>query len=146
MASEGTPLTGVVKVFCDGGSRGNPGPAASGVVITTTDGEVLAEYREYLGIRTNNYAEYSAVILALSKLEGHAVEKTEFYLDSELVTKQLNGLYRVKHEDMKPLYARVQQLLAVVDADVSFSHVRREFNKLADAQVNVCLDAHLSST
>lgn len=146
MATKEHSLTGVVKVFCDGGSRGNPGPAASGVVITTTNDEVLAEYREYLGIRTNNYAEYSAVILALSRLEGQAVERAEFYLDSELVTKQLNGLYRVKHQDMKPLYARVQQLLGRVGAEVSFSHVRREFNKLADAQVNVCLDAQIGST
>lgn len=146
MGSTEPVITGVVKVFCDGGSRGNPGPAASGVVVTTTKDEVLASYHEYLGIKTNNYAEYSAVILALTKLKEQSIERAEFYLDSELVTKQLNGLYRVKHEDMKPLYARVQQLLGEVGAEVSFSHVRREFNKLADAQVNVCLDAHLSST
>ncbi len=134
-----------VKVFCDGGSRGNPGPAASGVVITTTEGDVLGEYNEYLGLRTNNYAEYSAVILGLSELKAHkAVGRADFYLDSELVTKQLNGQYKVKHVDMKPLYARVQELLGEVDAEVSFAHVRREFNTLADAQVNVCLDAHLS--
>ncbi len=131
-----------IKVFCDGGSRGNPGPAASGVVITTTNDEVLAEYHEYLGIRTNNYAEYSAVILALKKLGGAGVEQADFYLDSELVMKQLNGIYRVKHPDMKPLYAEVQRLLGVAPR-ISFSHVRREFNKLADAQVNVCLDAQV---
>ncbi len=134
-----------VKVFCDGGSRGNPGPAASGVVITTTNDEVLAEFNEYLGIRTNNFAEYSAVILGLSKLKESEVKTAHFYLDSELVTKQLNGIYRVKHVDMKPLYAQVQGLLTG-ETEVSFTHVRREFNKLADAQVNICLDAHLSST
>ena len=136
-----------VKVFCDGGSRGNPGPAASGVVITTTNDEVIGEYHEYLGLRTNNYAEYSAVILGLSELKAHqGVTRADFYLDSELVTKQLNGQYRVKHVDMKPLYAQVQELLREVCAEVSFAHVRREFNTLADAQVNVCLDAQLGST
>ncbi len=136
-----------VKVFCDGGSRGNPGPAASGVVITTTNDEVIGEYHEYLGLRTNNYAEYSAVILGLSELKAHqGVARADFYLDSELVTKQLNGQYRVKHVDMKPLYTRVQELLAATGIEVSFSHVRREYNKLADAQVNVCLDAQIGST
>lgn len=130
-----------IKVFCDGGSRGNPGPAAAGVVITTTNDEVLAEYNEYLGIRTNNYAEYGAVILALKKIDGSGVEQADFYLDSELVTKQLNGIYRVKHPDMKPLYTEVQGLLGVAPR-ISFSHVRREFNTLADAQVNICLDEH----
>jgi ribonuclease HI len=133
-----------VKVFCDGGSRGNPGPAASGVVITTTNDEVIGEYNEYLGLRTNNYAEYSAVILGLRELKDHkTVTRADFYLDSELVTKQLNGQYRVKHIDMKPLYARVQVLLGEVEAEVNFAHVRREFNTLADAQVNICLDAHI---
>lgn len=136
-----------VKVFCDGGSRGNPGPAASGVVITTTNDEVIGEYHEYLGLRTNNYAEYSAVILGLSELKAHqGVARADFYLDSELVTKQLNGQYRVKHVDMKPLYTRVQELLAATGIEVSFAHVRREYNKLADAQVNVCLDAQIGST
>lgn len=133
-----------VKVFCDGGSRGNPGPAASGVVITTANDEVIGEYNEYLGLRTNNYAEYSAVILGLRELKDHkTVTRADFYLDSELVTKQLNGQYRVKHIDMKPLYARVQVLLGEVEAEVNFAHVRREFNTLADAQVNICLDAHI---
>ena len=130
-----------VKVFCDGGSRGNPGPAASGVVITTTDDKVLLEVNKYLGLRTNNYAEYQAVILALETISEHAFDQANFYLDSELVTKQLNGEYRVKHPDMQPLYLRVQELVGVVGAHkVRFAHVRREFNKLADAQVNKCLD------
>ncbi len=136
-----------IKVFCDGGSRGNPGPAAAGVVITTTKDEVIGEYNQYLGVRTNNYAEYSAVILGLGQLkDSKELVQADFYLDSELVTKQLNGQYKVKHVDMKPLYGRVQELLAELDAEVSFAHVRRAFNTLADAQVNICLDAHLGST
>lgn len=133
-----------VKVFCDGGSRGNPGPAAAGVAITDHNGEVILETNEYLGIRTNNYAEYSAVILALNTLLPQSIKKADFYLDSELVTKQLNGEYRVKHVDMKPLHTQVLQLTKELKDKgvlVSFSHVRREYNKLADAQVNVCLDA-----
>lgn len=131
---------GHIKVFCDGGSRGNPGPSAAGVVFTTLNDEVVGEFHEYLGIRTNNYAEYSAVILALRKLKDTEVARADFYLDSELVTKQLNGLYKVKHPDMKPLFTEVQGLIG--DREVSFSHVLREFNKLADEQVNICLDAH----
>lgn len=136
-----------VKVFCDGGSRGNPGPAAAGVVITTREDEVIGEYNQYLGVRTNNYAEYSAVILGLSQLkDSKELVRADFYLDSELVTRQLNGQYKVKHVDMKPLYTQVQELLSEVSVEVSFAHVRRAFNTLADAQVNICLDTHLGST
>lgn len=129
-----------LKVFCDGGSRGNPGPAAAGVVITTTKDEVLGSYHKYLGTQTNNYAEYSAVILALNELKSFDADKVSFYLDSELVTKQLNGQYRVKHANMKPLYEQVKAQAA--GSNISFTHVLRAKNKLADAQVNVCLDAH----
>lgn len=128
-----------IKVFCDGGSRGNPGPAASGVVFTTTKDEVIGEFHEYLGVKTNNVAEYRAVILGLKQLREQGRTGADFYLDSELVTKQINGEYKVKHEDMKPLYTEVMQLAKGLD--LTFSHVRREFNKLADAQVNICLDA-----
>ncbi len=128
-----------VIVYCDGGSRGNPGPSASGVVIKSTKGKVLAEYCEFLGERTNNYAEYSAVILALQKLHEMGVSKADFYLDSQLVVRQLNGEYKIKHQDMKLLFAKVEELSRGIE--VSYTHVLRADNKEADAMVNKCLDA-----
>jgi ribonuclease HI len=130
-----------VIVFCDGGSRGNPGPAASGVVIKTTNGKILGEYCEYLGKKTNNFAEYSAVILALQELHKMKIEKADFFLDSQLVVQQLNGNYRVKHADMLDLFKQVQHLANGMD--LSFEHVLREKNKEADAMVNQCLDSQI---
>ena len=130
-----------IKIFCDGGSRGNPGPAASGVVIISTNGDVLSEYCEYLGIQTNNYAEYSSVLLALRKIAPYKNHKIIFYLDSQLVVRQLNGDYKVKNDNIRSLYQQV--IDQIKGLDISFHHVYRESNKLADAQVNKCLDNHL---
>ncbi len=132
--------TETIKIFCDGGSRGNPGPAAAGVVFLTSNNKLLAEYNEYLGIQTNNFAEYRAVTLALNSLGEYRKCKIEFYLDSMLVVKQLNGEYKVKNANIKPLYQDIVAKLRGLD--VSFTHVYREDNKLADAQVNICLDNH----
>lgn len=131
-----------IEVYCDGGSRGNPGPAAAGVVIKTTDGKFLGEYSEYLGDdKTNNYAEYWAVILALQKLDELKIAEADFYLDSMLVVQQLNGVYRVKHPDMKLLFAKVQSLVG--SKKLTFTHVLRAKNTEADAMVNQCLDAQM---
>ncbi len=130
-----------IEVFCDGGSRGNPGPAAAGVVIKTTNGKILGEYCEYLGIKTNNYAEYWAVIVALERLHEMRIKKADFYLDSMLVVQQLCGVYKVKHPDMKLLFARVQQLMEGME--LTFTHVLRAKNTEADAMVNQCLDANV---
>lgn len=130
---------GLMKIFCDGGSRGNPGPAASGVVFMTTDDEVIEEFGRYWGITTNNQAEYRAVDIALDKLTEYDVDKVEFYLDSELVVRQLNGLYKVKNPDLKSIYESIKRKTA--GKNITFSHVFRADNKLADAQVNICLDA-----
>lgn len=127
-----------LKVYCDGGSRGNPGPAASGVVILTTDDKIIEEFGHYWGITTNNQAEYRAVDLALDHLASYNPKKVKFYLDSELVVKQLNGLYRVKNPDLKPIYISIKAKSQ--GRDITFSHVYRKDNQLADAQVNKCLD------
>lgn len=132
-------MTERVKVNCDGGSRGNPGPSALGVVITTKDGQIIEEFGEYLGEQTNNYAEYSAVIKALEKLRELNIVDADFYLDSELIVKQLNGVYKVKHENIKPLNATVNELL--FGMNVTFTHVYRKDNKEADALVNEVLDS-----
>ena len=129
-----------IKVFCDGGSRGNPGPAASGVVFTTTDDKTIATFSQYLGVATNNVAEYQAMNLALKKLADFSFSKVEFYLDSELVVKQLKGEYRVKNNDLRVIYHEIVKALGGLSDTIS--HVRREYNKLADQAVNDCLDSH----
>lgn len=128
-----------IKVFCDGGSRGNPGPAASGVVFTTDDNKIIATYSQYLGVATNNQAEYQAMILALQKLADFNFRHVDFYLDSELVVKQIKGEYRVKNSDLQPIYQQIKE--ALKSLTYTISHIRREYNQLADKAVNDCLDA-----
>ena len=128
-----------VVIYCDGGSRGNPGPSALGVVIKTTKGEIIEEIGEFLGEQTNNYAEYMAVVKALEFVKAKNISKARFYLDSELVVKQLNGLYKIKSDNIKHLNQRVNELRSGLD--VSFEHVYRENNKEADAIVNQVLDS-----
>lgn len=130
-----------VTVFTDGGARGNPGPAGAGVVIVH-DGVLLAEVKKYLGEkRTNNWAEYEAVILALQKLRelGFEGETIEFKLDSLLVVEQINGKWKVKEPTLKPQVARVRELLKNFGS-YSFTHIPREENAEADALVNEVLD------
>ena len=127
-----------VVVYCDGGSRGNPGPSALGVVIKTTKGDAIAEISEFLGVQTNNYAEYMAVVRAMEYLRDNNIKSAQFYLDSQLVVRQLNGEYKIKSDNIKRLNQKVNELRAYVD--VSFEHVYRENNKEADAEVNKALD------
>lgn len=130
----------MITINTDGGARGNPGPAAAGVVIAR-DGETLATISQYLGELTNNSAEYRALILGLEKAKelGLGEEQIEVRMDSELIVKQMNGQYKVKHPDMKPLHAAVNEL-ALELGGVDFVHVRREQNKEADKLVNEALD------
>jgi ribonuclease HI len=126
----------------DGGARGNPGPAAIGVVIEVEkDGqtEVIGEIGETIGVASNNVAEYRAIIRGLEEAERLGASTVTCLLDSLLVVEQLNGNYRVKSEDMKPLHARVNELRQQF-ALVTFQHVRREQNKEADRLVNEALD------
>lgn len=125
-------------IHTDGGSRGNPGPSAVGVVITTPDEKHLESFGQYLGIATNNQAEYSAVIAAIKAAEKYEPKKIRFFLDSELVVKQLTGIYKIKHPEMRTLYNEIQSLIANID--VSFQHVLRAYNKGADLEVNKALD------
>ncbi len=130
-----------IKIFTDGGSRGNPGPAASGVVILTTQNDVIEAFGRFLGSTTNNIAEWSAVEFALEEAKKYSPKRIHFFMDSELVCKQLNGQYRVKHPGLIPIHERVVRLAK--QFDVNFQHVYREHNKLADAQVNIAIDAAL---
>ena len=127
-------------VHVDGGSRGNPGPAAAGAVLSTPDGEVVERASEYLGYATNNVAEYGGLLLGLRRAAELGADEVEVVNDSELVAKQVNGVYKVKHPDMKPLHA--QALAALREfAGWKVRSVPRAQNKDADALVNEALDA-----
>jgi ribonuclease HI/ADP-ribose pyrophosphatase YjhB (NUDIX family) len=127
-------------VYTDGGSRGNPGPSASGFVIMTTDKEIIDEGGEYLGITTNNQAEYKAVVVALESAKRLELKDLDFYIDSLLVVNQLNGKWRVKNEELRPVYEQIKELAKNFDS-VKFTHVYRENNTYADGKVNEVLDA-----
>ena len=127
-------------VHVDGGARGNPGPAAAGAVISTPDGDVIADAAEAIGVATNNVAEYRGLLLGLRKARELGASEVEVVNDSELVAKQVNGVYKVKHPDMKPLHAAALQALRDFER-WSIRSVPRAENAGADALVNQALDA-----
>ena len=135
-----------LKIFTDGGSRGNPGEAAVGVVIfNNEDGARIAEIGQAIGVATNNIAEYSGVLKALEwVMENVNCSKIEFVLDSELVVKQLTGEYKVKDQNLKKIYLEIKDILQREGIASTFTAVRREKNTEADALVNKALDAKLS--
>jgi ribonuclease HI len=132
-----------IEVFIDGAARGNPGPASIGVVIK--DGpKTLEEIGAYIGNTTNNVAEYMALIRGLEEVLMRGFKSANFFSDSELLVKQLNGEYKVKHENLVPLHYHI---LTLVDRmkDFSIKHVPREKNKEADKMANEGLDLHLKT-
>jgi ribonuclease HI len=129
-----------VVVHVDGGARGNPGPAAAAAVVSTPAGEVLDEAAERIGVATNNVAEYRALLLGLRRARELGASEVEVVNDSELIAKQVNGVYKVKHRDMKPLHAAARQALDAFDR-WSIRSVPRAQNAAADALVNQALDA-----
>jgi ribonuclease HI len=129
-----------VRLFTDGGARGNPGPAAYGYVLEAEDGTVLAAQGKYIGSATNNVAEYSGLVAGLGKaLELH-VPEVEVVSDSELMVKQMRGEYRVKNVALRELFAEADRLAREVGR-VEYRHVRRAQNEEADRLVNEALDA-----
>jgi ribonuclease HI len=127
-------------VHVDGGARGNPGPAAAGAVISTPDGDVVDRAHELLGVATNNVAEYRGLLLGLARAHELGATEVEVVNDSELVAKQVNGVYKVKHADMKPLHAAAKAALGDFER-WSIRSVPRAQNAEADALVNRALDA-----
>jgi ribonuclease HI len=127
-------------IHVDGGSRGNPGPAAAAAAISSDSGELLDEVSEVIGVATNNVAEYRGVLLGLARAKQLGATEVELINDSELVAKQLNGDYRVKHPAMVPLYLQARKALTAFER-WSIRSVRREDNAHADALVNAALDA-----
>ena len=129
-----------VVVHVDGGARGNPGPAAAGAVVSTPDGDVLDEAAEAIGVATNNVAEYRGLLLGLARARELGATEVEVVNDSELVAKQVSGVYKVKHADMKPLHAAAVDVLRSFER-WSIRSVPRALNAHADALVNQALDA-----
>jgi len=144
----------MTKVFIntDGGSRGNPGPAGIGIVFSDENEKVIHEYKEYIGKATNNEAEYSAIIKALE-----IIAKSDWFkgsnndgdgeivcrLDSQLVVEQINGNYKIKQPHIQKFIDKIRNILSAFKLTISFTHIRREQNKLADKLVNEALDAEL---
>jgi ribonuclease HI len=130
-----------IIIHTDGGSRGNPGPAACAFVAEEKGKEILRRSK-YLGNTTNNFAEYSGVILALRWLNESGPKNTSvvFFLDSELLVKQINAIYKVKNENLRNLFFEVLSLVRENGNDIIFKHVPREKNKTADLLVNIELD------
>ncbi len=126
-------------VNTDGGARGNPGPAGIGVVVRDSNGMVVSEHKEYIGETTNNVAEYKALILALHECQKLGADQLQINMDSELIVKQMKGLYKIKEPTLKLLAADVFKLLNNFKP-YTFTHVRREFNKEADRLVNQAID------
>ena len=136
---ENTTLTEKIKVFTDGASRGNPGPAALGVAFYDESNVLLAEFKQHLGVQTNNYAEYMAVIKALEISLDKGAKFLDIYCDSQLLVKQMSGEYKVKSPTIRELFIQAKKLTEQFPR-VSFHHVKREFNKKADALANQALD------
>lgn len=131
-------------IFADGGSRGNPGPAGSGAVVRDEHNIVIIQVSEFLGITTNNVAEYTGILRALEQLSdrlGSEVSSADvtIKMDSQLVVRQMNGEYKIKHPNLIPLARRVQELRTKFKS-VQFAHVYREQNKEADALANEAMD------
>lgn len=129
-----------IKLFADGGSRGNPGPSASGYVLLDMSDNIIFKSGVYLGITTNNQAEYQALKFGLEEAKKMGVHEVAVYMDSLLVVNQMKGIFKVKNRDLWPIHESIKSL-ATQFKKVTYTHVPRELNKLADAEVNTTLDA-----
>lgn len=128
------------SVFTDGGARGNPGPAGIGAVIYDEKNNLAAEISEYIGETTNNQAEYKALLAAIIKVRSLGADEVDFYLDSELVVKQLKGEYRVKNKDLAPLFVKIYNE-SLGFKKITYNHISRDKNKEADKLANIAMDS-----
>jgi ribonuclease HI len=128
-----------IKIYTDGGARGNPGPAGAGAVIKDEKGETIKNFSRFLGEATNNQAEYQALILGLEKARDLGVKEIDCFLDSELLVNQLNHEFKVKDKDLAPLFIKVWNL-SVGFRKVKYHHIFREDNREADRLVNEAID------
>lgn len=131
-----------IKLYADGGSRGNPGPSASGFVILDLEDKIIVDKGVYLGVTTNNQAEYMALKLGLEAAKEQGALMVDVFMDSLLVINQMRGIFKVRNRDLWPVHSAIIELTHQFHK-VSFTHVPRELNKLADAAVNRALDEAL---
>lgn len=131
-----------LRVWSDGAARGNPGPAGAGAVLTEVDGSVVARVGKYLGLQTNNHAEYAALLLGLEAALELGVEEVEIFSDSELLVRQLQRVYRVKSPGLKPLFERAVELMGRFRR-ATLRHVPREQNAQADEMSNRAIDERM---
>ncbi len=136
-----SPSRPSLTLHADGGARGNPGPAGAGAVLYDADGREVAALSRYLGVATNNQAEYQALLMGLEEARRLGAAELTVKLDSELIVRQLQGRYRVKAPGLKPLHARAKRLLQPF-ASVTILHVPREQNQRADELANQAMDQH----
>ncbi len=129
-----------IHAHCDGGARGNPGPAGFGAVITDDRGQTLAQLSGYLGIRTNNFAEYSGLLAVLAWALEHGHSRLKVVSDSELMVRQIQGRYKVNSAGLKPLWQLARDRIAQLDA-FEITHALRHKNKAADALANAAMDS-----
>ena len=148
MTSDGAAARKVIAIYCDGGARGNPGPAAVGAVVldpTTSPPTRLATVSERIGVATNNVAEYSGLIGALAWAAANGISRLQVRADSDLLVKQMRGEYRVKSPGLQPLFQQARALARQV-GHVTFEHVRRELNEDADRLANEAMDEAATRT
>ena len=131
-----------IIIYSDGGARGNPGPAGIGAVLYDENKNLLAEISSYLGVATNNQAEYKALIAALKKAKVLGAKELDCFLDSELVVKQLKREYKVKNAELAPLFLEIHNLSLSFEK-INYTHIRRELNKEADRLANEAMDRAL---
>lgn len=143
-SGEGKVSFSVPTVYTDGGSRGNPGPSAAGYVLIDDSGRLVDQGGEYLGVTTNNQAEYHGVRIGLESAIKHGWRNIEVKVDSMLVVNQLNGIYKIKNRELWPIYERIKELIGEFEK-VKFLHIPREMNQLADGMVNKTLDSQKRS-
>jgi ribonuclease HI len=142
MSTKGKGLE-VIKIYCDGGARGNPGPASCAFVVEKNN-KIVYKEAKYLGRTTNNVAEYNGVISALKWLNlKNNYQRVEFYLDSQLVVNQLRGIYKVKNENLKELKATIYDLEKCVGGEITYQYIPREKNSLPDNLLNKEIDENL---
>jgi ribonuclease HI len=136
------PIVSSLRLFSDGAARGNPGPAGAGAVLMDAEGRVVARLGRFLGVQTNNYAEYMGLLLGLKHARNLGVKELEVLADSELLIRQLQGRYQVKSPTLRPLYEEAAALLEQ-SPRVKLTHVPREKNKAADEMSNRAIDERM---
>lgn len=136
-----------LKVYTDGASRDNPGRSGIGIIITDETGKIILKHNEYIGIATNNIAEYRALLKSLDFIKDIIIQRKinhiDFYTDSELMSNQINGFYKVKNNELKKLYNEFIETIKKININYKIHHIERRLNKEADKLANISIDEEL---